>query len=77
MVQTPLDLDEVERQDKPLSETIGCAATGLSFSMPGKHLGSGSADPPFSAQGSVQAWQQEEEALEYIPTPLLDLPLGE
>jgi hypothetical protein len=77
MVQTPLGLDEVEWQDKTPSETIGCAATGLSFSMLGKRLGLGSADPPFSAQSLVQAWQQEGEGLKYIPIQLLDLPLGE
>jgi hypothetical protein len=74
---TFLGLDEVERQDKPPSKTIGWAATGSSFSMPGKCLGLGSADPPISAQSLVQMWQQEGKGLKYIPTLLLDLPLGE
>jgi hypothetical protein len=45
--------------------------------MTGKHLGLGLADPLFSTQSSVQAYQQEGEGLKYIPMPLLDLPLGE
>ncbi len=76
MVRTHLGLDEIEQQEEPPPKTIGWAATGSSSSMPGKHLGSGLADPQFSAQSLVQAWQQEGEGLKYIPAPLLDLPLG-
>jgi hypothetical protein len=43
------------------------AANVSSFSMPGKRLGLGLEDPPFSTQNLVQAWQQEGGVITYMP----------